>query len=81
MHYWFEYFTSRRYDSMYIGLGLLLAGSISMLTGWTLERYYGFVSRAEDPKRFRQDVMWLFVFGFFFVAMSLAEFYLYDTHT
>lgn len=75
--YWFLYLTSRRYVSMYIGLALLFIAAVSTLTGKTLERYHGIVSRDEDPKRFRGDVVTCLILGLLFISLSLVSFCLY----
>jgi uncharacterized membrane protein YfcA len=75
--YWLSYLTSRRYASMYIGLVLLLIVAVAMLTGKIPERYRGLVSRDEEPKRFRRDVVTCLILGLFFIGLSLVSFYLY----
>lgn len=75
--YWLLYLTSRRYVSMYIGLACVLIAAVSVLTGKTLERYHGVVSRDEDPKRFRGDILTYVAMGLFFIGLSLISFYLY----
>jgi hypothetical protein len=77
MGHWFLCLPSRRYAYMFIGLGLLLIAAVSMATGKTLVRYGGLVSRDEEPKRFRQNVVAYFIGGLFFVGLSLIAFYLY----
>jgi hypothetical protein len=77
MGYWLSYLTSRRYVSMYVGLGSLLIGAVSMPTGKTPVRFRGLVSRDEDPKGFRASVVAWFILGFFFIGLSLVSFYLY----
>jgi hypothetical protein len=77
MGYWLSYLTSRRYVCMYVGLGSLLIAAVSMLTGKTLERYSGLVSRDEEPKRFRRNVVGFLIVGLFFIGLSLIAFYLY----
>ena len=77
MNYWITYLTSRRDVSMYIGLVSLLIAAVSMHTGKTLERHRGLVSREEEPKRFRRNVVGYAVIGFIFIGLSLVGFYLY----
>jgi Na+/proline symporter len=74
---WFLLLPSRRYAYMFIGLGCLLIAAVSMATGKTLQRFYGLVSRDEEPKRFRRNVVGYFIMGLFFVGLSLLAFYLY----
>jgi hypothetical protein len=75
--HWFLLLPSRRYAYMFIGLGCLLIAAVSMATGKTLQRFYGLVSRDEEPKRFRRNVVGYFIMGLFFVGLSLIAFYLY----
>ena len=77
MGHWLSYLTSRRYASMYIGLVLLLIVAVAMLTGKIPERFHGLVSRDEEPKRFRRDVVTCLILGLFFIGLSLIAFYLY----
>ena len=77
MGYWFSYLTSRRYVCLYIGLALLPIAALSMITGKTLERYHGLVSRDEEPKRFGEDIVIFLILGLFFIGISLVAFYLY----
>jgi hypothetical protein len=77
MRYWFLYLPGRRDVSMYIGLGWMLIGAVSMLTGKTPVVFHGLVSRDEEPKRFLRSVVAWFILGFLFVGLSLVGFYLY----
>jgi hypothetical protein len=78
MGYWFSYLTSRRYVCLYIGLACLLIAAVSVLTGKTLERYHGLVSRDEEPKRFWGDIVTYLIAGLIFIGLSLVAFYLYE---
>jgi hypothetical protein len=77
MRYWFLYLTSRRDVSMYIGLGSMLIGAVSMLTGKTPMQFRGLVSRDEEPKLFMRCVVTWFILGLLSVGLSLVGFYLY----
>jgi hypothetical protein len=67
----FSYLTSRRYVSLFIGLGSLFAAGISSLSGVTIERFRGFVYRDREPKRFWGDVVTLIIIGLFSLASRL----------
>lgn len=56
-----------------IGIILLIATAIFTLSGETLERYHGFVSRTEEPKRFWWDVVLYFLGGLFFIGLYLYQ--------
>ena len=75
MGHWLILPPSRRYAYMFIGLGCWLIAAVSMAMGETLERFYGVVSRDEEPKRFRRNVLGYFIMGLFFVGLSLIAFY------
>ncbi len=75
--YWFLYLTSRRYVCMYIGLACLLIAAVSILTGKTFAAHRGFVSRDEEPKRFRENVVTYLILGLVSIGLSLVAFYLY----
>jgi len=74
--HWITFLTSRRDVSMYIGLVSLIIAAVSMHTGKTLERFRGLVSRDEEPKRFRRNVVGYAIVGFIFIGLSLVGFYL-----
>jgi hypothetical protein len=63
MGHWLLLLPRRRYAYMFIGLGCWLFAAVSMATGKTLQRFYGVVSRDEEPKRFRQNVVAYFIIG------------------
>jgi Na+/proline symporter len=77
MGHWFLLLPSRRYAYMFIGLGCLLIAAVSMATGKTVQRFYGLVSRDEEPKRFLRNVVSFLIMGLFFIGLSLIAFYLY----
>jgi Na+/proline symporter len=77
MGHWLLLLSSRRYAYMFIGLGCWLIAAVSMAAGKTLERFYGVVSRDQEPKRFRRNVVGYFIVGLFFVGLSLIAFYLH----
>jgi hypothetical protein len=74
--YWLSFLISRRYVCMYIGLVFLLIVAVAMLTGKVPVRHRGLVSRDEEPKRFRENVVTCLILGLFFIGVSLVGFYL-----
>ncbi len=54
---------------------VLEAGAlISSLTGTTLAKYEGIVSRASDPKKFQDTVFFEYLFGFFLFILYVCTF-------
>jgi hypothetical protein len=62
---------------MYMGLVLLLIVAVAMLTWKIPVRSRGLVSRDEEPKSFRANVVTCLILGLFFIGFSLVSFYLY----
>jgi hypothetical protein len=69
--YWYQYFAARHNVELYIGLGSIGFALISLVTGKTLVKYQGIVSRAEDPKRFWQNVVVVCAMGAIFLGLFL----------
>ena len=55
--YWYQYFAARHDVELYIGLFSIGFALISTITGKTLVKYQGIVSRAEDPKGFWLNIV------------------------
>ncbi len=69
--YWYHYFAVRRDVELYLGLGSIAFALISIATGKTLVRFQGVVSRAEDPKGFRENVAAACAIGAIFLGLFL----------
>jgi hypothetical protein len=61
----YSYLIDRQHRFLLIGIVLLVMTAVFTLSGETLERYHGIVSRAEEPKRFWWDVVLYFLGGLF----------------
>ncbi len=61
--YWHRYFMARHHVSLIMGIVLMGGVLLSILTGYSLTRYRGIVSRAEDPKMFWETVVTYGVLG------------------
>jgi hypothetical protein len=73
--YWYRYFAARHDIELYIGLVSIGFSLISTLTGKTLVKGQGIVSRADDPKVFAWNVtlvgaMGAILLGLFFFGPS-----------
>ena len=76
--YWREYLVARHHTSLVLGTVFVGVALISMLTGKTLVKYRGIVSRAEDPKTFRENVIFdcvagLVFFGLYVYAVAVGN--------
>jgi hypothetical protein len=69
--YWYQYFAARRDVELYIGLFSIGFSLISTITGKTLVKYQGIVSRTEDPKEFWQTVILVYAMGAIFLGLFL----------
>jgi H+/Cl- antiporter ClcA len=69
----YSYLIDRQHTLLFIGIILLVMTAVFTLSGETLERYHGFVSRAEEPKRFWWDVVVYFLGGLFFIGLYLYQ--------
>ena len=69
--YLYRYFAARHDIELYIGLGSIGFALVSMITGKTLVKYQGIVSRAEDPKGFWQNVAVVGAMGAIFLGLFL----------
>jgi hypothetical protein len=79
MGHWLILLPSRRYAYMFIGLGCWLIAAVSMAMGETLERFYGVVSRDEEPKRFRRKCPKRnFIMGPHTFTFKLVHYHSYD---
>ena len=67
--YWYRYLAARHDTSIGIALIFIGAALLSSLTGKTLVRFQGIVSRAKDPKGFWQAVISLYVIGAIFLSL------------
>jgi hypothetical protein len=72
--YWREYFFARHNVFLILGMVLEAGALISTLTGTTLARYKGIVSRARDPKKFQDIVVFYYLFGFFLLILYVCTF-------
>jgi hypothetical protein len=72
--YWREYFFARHKVFLILGMFLEAGALISTLTGTTLARYEGMVSRARDPKKFQVIVSLYCSFGFFSLIFYVCTF-------
>ena len=72
--YWRGYFMARHHVSLVIGIVLEAGALISTLTGRTFVKYQGIVSRAKDPKTFQDNVVFYYLFGFFFLILYFCTF-------
>lgn len=73
--YWHGYLMARHHVFLVLGIVFMAMALISTLTGKTLVKYRGIVSRVEDPKGFREGVITdcvigLVCFGFFLYTAS-----------
>lgn len=62
-----------QYRFLLIGIVLLVMAVVFTLTGETLERYHGIVSRAEEPKRFWPNVATFYFGGVLFIGLFLYK--------
>jgi hypothetical protein len=69
--YWYQYFAARRNVELYLGLGSIAFALISMVTGKTLVKFQGIVSRAEDRKGFWWNVAVVSAMGAVFLSLFL----------
>lgn len=69
--YWHRYLMARHHVSLILGIVLMGMVLISTLTGRSLVKYRGIVSRAEDPKTFWQSIALYFLLGIFFLGLYL----------
>jgi energy-coupling factor transporter transmembrane protein EcfT len=63
----FSYLIDRQHRFLLIGIILLIVAVLFTLSGETLERFHGVVSRAKDPKRFWWNVAMYYLGGLFFI--------------
>lgn len=69
----FSYLIDRQHRFLLFGIVLLVMTAVFTLSGETLERYHGIISRAEEPKRFWWDVVLYFLGGLFFIGLYLYQ--------
>jgi hypothetical protein len=69
--YWHAYLIARHHVSLVIGVVLMAVVMISVLTGRTLVKYQGIVSRADDPKMFWESVVVDCLLGLVFLGLYL----------
>jgi predicted cation transporter len=69
----FSYLIDRQHRFLLVGIVLLAVTAVFTLSGETLERYNGVVSRAQDSKRFRWNVVMYFLAGLFFIGLYLYQ--------
>jgi hypothetical protein len=73
--YWYEYLRARHDTFRDMGIVLIAATLISMVTGRTLVKYHGIVRRAENPKSFWQSVAVYCVLGLFCLELYFLTFH------
>lgn len=56
-----------KHTTLLVGILVLVIAVVQTVTGKTWERWRGWVSRSEKPKRFWSDVAALFLLGLFFI--------------
>jgi hypothetical protein len=69
--YWHGYLVARHHVFLVMGIVLMAATLISAITGTTLVKYQGIVSRAEDPEAFREGIITYCVLGLVCLALYL----------
>ena len=61
--YWYRYLAARHDVAFYISVVFIAVALASAASGYTLVKYQGIVSRADDPKNFWQAVAIEFLIG------------------
>jgi hypothetical protein len=56
-----------------IGIVLLVMTAVFTLSGETLERYHGIVTRSKEPRRFWWDVVFYLLAGLFFIGLHFYQ--------
>lgn len=69
----FSYLIDREHRFLLIGIVLLVFSVVFALSGETLQRYGGIVSRAEDPRRYWRAVVMYVLGGLFFIVLYLYK--------
>jgi hypothetical protein len=69
--YWHGYLMARHHVSLVLGVVFMAVVPISILTGRTLVKYQGIVSRVDDPKTFWKSVVVDFLLGLVFLGLYL----------
>lgn len=69
------WFIQRPYIIFTFGAALLFAGLVWTYTGKVLDRFHGWVYRADDPKRF-----WWQVAMYYLGGVGMILFFLYKIH-
>jgi hypothetical protein len=67
--YWRGYLMARHHVSLVLGVVLMAVVLISIITGRTLVKYQGIVSRADDPKTFWGSVIVDYLLGLVFLGL------------
>jgi hypothetical protein len=67
--YWHGYLMARHHLSLVMGIVLMVVALLSMLSGSTLVKGRGIVSRADDPKTFRNSIILNCVLGLIFLGL------------
>ena len=68
---WHAYLMARHHTDLVFGTVLMGVVFVSMLTGRSLVKYRGIVSRAKDPKTFWQSIALYFVLGLVFFGLYI----------
>ena len=61
--YWYGYLMARHHTFLLLGATLMVMALIFTLTGRSLERFQGIISRAKHPKEFWQSVAVYYLLG------------------
>ena len=69
--YWHGYLLARHYTFLIMGIVLMVMTLIFTLTGTCLVKYRGIVHRAEDPKKFWQNIALYFLLGLVSLGLYL----------
>ena len=67
--YWYRYLAARHDTAFYLSVAFIAAALISAVSGKTLVRFQGIVSRTDDPKTFWGAVIALGFIGTAFLVM------------
>jgi hypothetical protein len=69
--YWYRYLAARHDTFLYLGLFCLGAALISALTGKTIVKFRGIVSRDKEPKDFWQNVVVILGMGVALIGLFI----------
>ncbi len=67
--HWYRYLAARHDTAFYISVVVIAAALMSVVSGKTIVKYQGLVSRTDDPKTFWRAVIVLFLLGMAFLGL------------